>query len=139
VSFLVDTNVLSEGTKPRPSARVGAWLAEVDEDRIFLSVVTLAEVRYGVERLPPGRRREQLNDWLLNDLPQRFEGRVLSIDTAVVGEWGVIVSQRERAGRPIGVMDAFLAATANVHDLTLVTRNADDFRSSVKSVFNPWT
>lgn len=139
MSFLLDTNVVSEWVKPRPDPRVVAWIADVDEDRVFLSVVTVGELRHGIERLPAGRRRERLDEWLRDELPHRFEGRVLSIDAAVADAWGMIVAQRERAGRPIGAIDAFVAATAEVHDLTLVTRNASDFRSSVKTILDPWT
>jgi toxin FitB len=139
VSFLLDTNVVSEWVKPRPEPRVVGWLAAVDEDRVFLSVVTVGELRHGVERLAAGRRRTRLDEWLRQDLAQRFEGRVLSIDAAVANVWGAIVARRDRMGRPIGVMDAFMAATAEVHNLTLVTRNASDFASSVISVFDPWT
>ena len=139
MSFLLDTNVVSEWVKPRPDPRVVAWLADVDEDRVFISVVTIAELRHGIERLPSSRRRVRLDDFLREDLTQRFEGRVLPIDTAVASAWGTIVARRERIGRPISTMDAFMAATADVHDLTLVTRNASDFRSSVKTVFDPWT
>ena len=139
MSFLLDTNVVSEWVKPRPEPRVVAWLAEVDEDRVFISVVTVGELRHGIDRLPTSRRRQRLDEWLRNELPQRFEGRVLPIDAAVADAWGAIVAQRERTGRPIGTIDAFMAATAQVHDLTLVTRNASDFRSSVRTVFDPWT
>jgi hypothetical protein len=139
VSFLLDTNVVSEWVKPRPDPHVVAWLDEVDEDRVFLSVVTLAELRHGIDRLPAGRRRERLDEWLREELPDRFESRVLAIDPAVADAWGRIVAQRERSGRPIGTMDAFVAATAEVHGLTLVTRNASDLRPSVKSVFDPWS
>ena len=139
MSFLLDTNVVSEWVKPRPEPRVVAWLAEVDEDRVFISVVTLGELRHGIERLPTSRRRQRLDEWLRNELPQRFEGRVLPIDAAVADAWGTIVAQHERTGRSISTIDAFMAATAQVHDLTLVTRNASDFRSSMKTVFDPWT
>jgi predicted nucleic acid-binding protein len=139
VSFLLDTNVVSEWAKPRPEPRVVAWLAEVDEDRVFLSVVTIGELRHGIERLAAGRRRERLDEWLRDELPQRFEGRVLPIDATVADAWGSIVARRVRAGRPIGAIDAFVAATAEVHGLTLVTRNAADFRASVKTVLDPWT
>ena len=139
MSFLLDTNVVSEWVKPRPEPRVVRWLAQVDEDRVFISVITVGELRHGIERLPAGRRRERLDAWLRDELSQRFEGRVLPIDAAVANAWGTIVAQRERGGRPIGTMDAFMAATADVHGLTLVTRNASDFRSSVKTVFDPWT
>ena len=139
MSFLLDTNVVSEWVKPRPEPRVVAWLADADEDGVFISVVTVGELRHGIDRLPSSRRRERLDEWLREELLQRFEGRVLSIDAAVANAWGTIVAQRERKGRPITTMDAFMAATADVHGLTLVTRNASDFRSSVKAVFDPWT
>jgi hypothetical protein len=138
VSFLLDTNVVSEWVKPQPNAGVIAWLAEVDEDRVFLSVVTLAEIRHGIERLPASARRKRLDTWLRDELPLRFEGRVLSIDEAVADSWGKVVASREASGRPIGVMDAFIAATANVHALKLVTRNEADFKSAVKEIVNPW-
>ena len=138
MSFLLDTNVVSEWVKPQPNAGVIAWLAEVDEDRVFLSVVTLAEIRHGIERLAAGARRKRLDTWLRDELPLRFEGRVLSIDEAVADSWGKVVASREASGRPIGVMDAFIAATANVHALKLVTRNASDFKSAVNEIVNPW-
>lgn len=138
MSFLLDTNVVSEWGKQRPDPGVIAWLADVDEDRVFLSVVTLAELRHGIERLPAGNRRRRLDAWLRDELPLRFEGRLLSVDQAVGERWGEVVARREAAGRPIGVMDAFIAATANVHALALVTRNASDFESSVSEIVNPW-
>ena len=139
MSFLLDTNVVSEWVKPRPNAGVVAWLAEADEDRIFVSVITLAELRYGIERLAAGHRRRRLDEWLRHELPLRFEGRVLSIDAAIADAWGKIVARSEAVGRPIGVTDAFIAASAEVHGLTLVTRNASDFEPTLKSIVNPWT
>jgi toxin FitB len=138
VSFLLDTNVVFEWVKPRPDPGVVAWLADVDEDRVFLSVASLAELRYGIERLADGRRRRHLDAWLRDELPLRFEDRVLAVDRAIADRWGELVARRDAAGRPIGVMDAFIAATASVHELTLVTRNASDFRSVVKEIVNPW-
>ena len=113
-------------------------MAEVDEDRAFLSVVTLAELRFGVERLPAGRRRKQLDAWISDDLPWRFDGRIVPIDPPVADAWGRIMAQREAAGRPIGVADAFIAASAIIHALTVVTRNASDFKSVLPAVINPW-
>jgi predicted nucleic acid-binding protein len=138
VSFLLDTNVVSEWTRPRPHPGVIAWLTDVDEDRIFLSVVTFAELRHGVNRLPDGARRRRLDVWLRDELSARFDGRVLSIDAKVADAWGVLVAQRDALGRPIGVVDAFIAATAACHGLTLVTRNGTDFRGSVASILDPW-
>lgn len=138
MSYLLDTNIVSEWVKPRPEPKVVNWLADIDEDRVFLSVVTLAELRHGVERLPASRRRTRLDEWLRHDLPARFEGRVLPMDETIAAAWGVIVARREAKGRPIGVMDAWIAATAETHELTLVTRNAADFRDAVSAVLDPW-
>lgn len=139
MNFLLDTNVVSEWVKARPNAGVAVWLEDVDEDRVFISVVTLAELRYGIERMAAGSRRKRLDEWLRNELPLRFEGRVLPVDNVVADAWGKVVARSEAAGRPIGVIDAFISATANVHSLTLVTRNASDFESSLKAIVNPWT
>ena len=139
MSFLLDTNVVSEWMKPRPNPGVVAWLADVDEDRVFLSVITLTELRYGIERMPPGHRRKRLDEWLDEELPLRFEGRILAIDPAVADACGKVVARSETLGRRLEAMDAFLAATAEVHRLTLVTRNTSDFQPMVKGVLNPWT
>lgn len=139
MNFLLDTNVVSEWVKPRPNAGVIKWLADADEDCVFLSVVTLAELRHGIERLAAGRRRNHLDQWLRNDLAQRFEGRVLSVQEEIADEWGRLVARRDAQGRAIHAMDALLAATAQVHSLTLVTRNESDFEATVKTVVNPWT
>ena len=138
MSFLLDTNVVSEWTRPRPNPGVIEWLAQADEDRVFISVITLAELRHGVERLPAGKRRSQLDEWLREALPLRFEKRVLAVDEAVGDACGRVVSHREGIGRPIQAMDALIAATAKVHHLTVVTRNVDDFKPSVDAI-NPWS
>jgi toxin FitB len=139
LSFLLDTNVISEWVKPRPNAGVVTWLAEVDEDRVYVSVVTLAELRYGTERMAAGSRRQHLDEWLRDELPLRFEGRVLSIDPFVADAWGKVLAASEAKRRSMSAMDAFLAATALVHDLTLVTRNVKDFELSLGAILNPWT
>ena len=138
MNFLLDTNTVSEWVKPRPNPGLIGWSESADEDRIFLSVVSLAELRYGVERMAPGRRRSRLDQWLQHELPLRFEGRILPVDANVAEAWGRTVSRSEAAGRPIGAMDALLAATAETHQLTLVTRNVSHF-PLLKTVLNPWT
>jgi toxin FitB len=138
VTFLLDTNVVSEWVKPRPDAGVAAWLTDVDEDRVFISVVTLAELRYGVECMNDGARRRRLDEWLRDELPRRFEGRVLSVDGAVADAWGRIVAHRKSLGKRIEPVDAFIAATAQVHDLTVVTRDTSAFKASVRAL-DPWT
>jgi predicted nucleic acid-binding protein len=138
VSYLLDTNVVSEWTKPRPNAGVVRWLKAVNEEEVFLSVVTFTELRYGIERLAAGSRRKRLDEWLRSELPLRFEGRIAPVDGAVADEWGRLVARHESGGRPIHAMDALIAATAQVHGLTLVTRNTSDFEVSLRSVLNPW-
>jgi toxin FitB len=138
VSYLLDTNVVSEWAKPRPNPGVIEWLSQVAEDEVFLSVVTFAELRHGIERLPAGRRHRRLDEWLRGELALRFEGRIVLIDGAIADEWGRLVARQEARGRPIAAMDGLIAATAQVHALTLVTRNATDFQVSVKAVLNPW-
>lgn len=139
MSFLLDTNIVSEWTKPRPNAGVVDWLARVDEDEVFLSVVTFAELRHGIERLAPGARRRRLDEWLRAELPLRFDTRIVGVDGAIADEWGRLVARREARGQPFHAMDALIAATAQVHDLTLVTRNTADFEASGPSLLNPWT
>jgi predicted nucleic acid-binding protein len=139
VNFLLDTNLVSEWIKPRPNPGVVGWLADVDEDRVFISVVTLAELRHGVERLGIGRRRKRLDEWIEDELIFRFDKRILPIDTATADAWGRIVAHREGLGRPIGTMDAFIAAAARVHKLTLATRNKADFELTVDAIVNPWS
>ena len=137
MSYLLDTNVVSEWTKPRPDPGVVAWLDTVDEDRVLLRVVTLAELRREIARLQPGARRTRLDEWLRHDLPLRFESRILPIDAAVGDAWGEIMASRDVLGRPMTAMDAMIAATARVHDLALITRNEADFSPTLEMIVNP--
>lgn len=138
MNFLLDTNVVSEWVKPTPNAGVISWLDEIDEDRVFLSVITLTEVRFGIERLAPGKRRDRLQMWFESELPIRFESRVLAIDPAIATACGDLLARREENGRPMELADAYLAATAQVHELTVVTRNGADFAGTARCL-NPWT
>jgi predicted nucleic acid-binding protein len=138
MNFLLDTNVISEWTKPQPNIHVIEWLAAVDEDRVFLSVITLAEIRYGIERMPVGSKRSSLSAWLENDLPLRFEGRILTVDAAVADACGRIMYQKARRGKTPTVADSLLAATAQVHQLSLVSRNIKDFEGLDLALLNPW-
>ena len=138
MNFLLDTNAISEWVKPRPNAGLIRWMESVDEDRIFLSVISLAELGYGVERMGAGARRSRLEEWLRNELPLRFEGRILTVDNDVAAAWAKTVSSSESVGRRMGAMDAFLSATADVHRLTLVTRNVRHF-PLLTAIVNPWT
>lgn len=138
MSYLLDTNVLSEWVKPAPEANVVAWLEAVDEDDVFMSVVSFAELGRGVELLPPGRRRQDLAIWIAEDLTERFHGRVLDVDRRVADAWGHVMVRCQRSGRTPTPMDAFFAATAESHGLTLVTRNVRDFEGLNVPLLDPW-
>jgi toxin FitB len=116
-----------------------AWLAANNEDDLFLSTITITELRYGIEKLASGKRRTQLDGWLQRDLKSRFQGRILSIDAVVADMCGRLMARSEGKGRPIEVRDAYIAACAEVHGLALVTRNVSDFESVVRSIVMPWT
>lgn len=139
MTYLLDTTAVSEWVKPRPDPGIARWLDEVDEDRTFLSVITVGELRRGVERLASGRRRNDLTSWLDNQLPERFEGRMLPVGKEVADVWGRLTARLERRGRKIGAMDALIAATAEHHRLRVVTRNVSDFEPTGVAVVNPWT
>jgi predicted nucleic acid-binding protein len=138
VNFLLDTNVISEWVRPQPDRNVIAWTAGLDEDRAFISVISFAEIRRGIEMLPNGRKRERLAAWLAEDLPARFEQRVLDIDLRVAETWGTLLARGQKIGLTIGSMDAFIAATARAHGLTLATRNIKDFQRLGLSLLDPW-
>jgi|ERR1700741_1581746 toxin FitB len=137
--FLLDTNVISEIVQSQPDVSVEDWLAHANEDHLFISVVTILEMRYGIQRMTKGRRQSFLNQWLENAMPTRFAGRIFDVDAEIADFAGRLAAERSLAGRPFEATDALIAATALVHGLTVVTRNTKDFVGSVKAVLNPWT
>jgi predicted nucleic acid-binding protein len=138
-AFLLDTNVISELIKPKPDPNVTTWIDGTDEDLLFLSVLTLGEIRKGVVLLPRSARRTALEAWLSKDLPLRFFDRILSIDQEVADRWGHLSGLMSAGGIQVGVIDGLLAATAVQHNLTLATRNTRDVAATGVSLFNPWT
>jgi len=136
--FLLDTNVISELVKPRPEARVVGWIDGIDESLLYLSVLTLAEIRKGVAALPRSARRTALEAWLESELRLRFSHRILVIDEQVADRWGFLAGNAQKHGHQLPVIDGLLAATAIHHNLTLVTRNTGDTASTGVSLFNPW-
>ncbi len=138
MSYLLDTNVLSETVRPAPSPNVERWFKAADERDLFMSVVTLAEIRDGIEQMPAGMRRERLDQWLSFELPQRFDGRALDLDAIIAVECGRVMARKHKAGRAVDAMDSLIAATALCHDLTLVTRNTADFENLGLRLINPW-
>ena len=135
MSYLLDTNVLSETVRPAPHKAVTAWLDSVPDHSLYLSVLTLGELRKGVELLPRGAKRERLAVWLEQVLPAWFEDRLLPIDSRVAHEWGRL---QARSRRPLPAIDSLLAATARTHGLRVVTRNVGDFAFAEVEVINPW-
>jgi predicted nucleic acid-binding protein len=138
VRYLLDTCVVSELVRSRPSPGVVRWVEGRDEDDMLLSVLTLGELRKGVDRLPDGPRRKALDHWLDAELATRFSGRLLAIDAAVATEWGRLLADAERRGGPVALVDSLLAATARVHGLVVVTRNVSHLGRCGAEVVDPW-
>ena len=136
--FLLGTNCISEVVSPRPERRVLDWLDRTDEALLHLSVLTLGEIRKGIAGLAQGKRRTQLESWRETDLPARFSGRILTIDRSVADRCGSISADAKRKGKTVASIDAFLAATALHFELTLVTRNTNDFAPARVSLLNLW-
>jgi len=136
--YLLDTNCISELVRREPEPRVVEWVEAADETMLYLSVLTLGEIRKGLAALVEGKRKTRLEGWLEVDLQTRFAGRILPIDSGVANRWGSIAAQAERGGKVLPVIDGLLAATALHHDLTVVSRNASDFQHSLVRVLNPW-
>lgn len=138
--FLLDTNVVSELMKPRPSRRVTGWVAATPESLLFLSVLTIGEVRKGIDLLDDvDPKRAALQSWLDRDLRVRFAGRLLAFDDAVAERWGQLEAVARKRRAVVPTIDAQLAATALHHNLTFVTRNTADLRPTGVSLFNPWS
>jgi predicted nucleic acid-binding protein len=135
VSYLLDTNVISELVRPQPDANVLRWFEDVPDQALHLSVLSLGEIRKGVEGMVSGSRREKLRLWLEQDLPAWFEDRLLPVSLQVADRWGRMLAE---AGRPLPAVDSLLAATALSHELRLVTRNVGDFGIAGLEVINPW-
>jgi len=136
--FLLDTNCISELVRSKPEPRVLEWVEAADESLLYLSVLTLGEIRKGVAGLPQGKRRTQLETWLELDLQARFSGRILPIDAPIADRWGLLAAEAKRKGRTLSAVDGLLAATALHHNLTIVSRNTGDFASTQVAVVNPW-
>jgi predicted nucleic acid-binding protein len=138
--FLVDTNVLSEfSRRGAPDQRVKNWLRAAVPGSLYVSVLTLAEIRRGVELLPPSKRRDQLEQWLEIDLLESFgESNALPVTKAIGDRWAALSARAQEKGIQPSVIDGLIAATALEHDLTLVTRNVKDFEQLGVSIFNPW-
>jgi predicted nucleic acid-binding protein len=136
--FLLDTNIPSELTRPNPQQTVADWLHNADDERLFLSVISLGEILKGITILPTSKRRTQLEEWLEGTLRPWFGDRILPVNETVAERWGVLSGQCKVKGRPLKVADGLIAATALTNDLALVTRNVSDFEGLGVKIINPW-
>jgi toxin FitB len=136
--WLLDTNVISELRKPRPSARVRRFIAGQRLDDLFISTVTLAEIRFGIETLADPVRRAELNDWLLHRVRPMFEQRMLEVSEDVMFKWRLLVEDGRKLGHTFSQPDLIIAATALQHGLTVVTRDTGDYQRARVPLFNPW-
>ena len=136
--FLLDTCVISELVARQPDPSVVKWVDSTDETKLFLSSITIGEIKKGIEKLDATNRQRALSEWLEDELLVRFKDKVLPIDTAVMLVWGKLVADLEKQGKPMPAIDSLLAATALQGGLGLVTRNEDDFAHCGVTVCNPW-
>ena len=137
--WLLDINVISELRRPRPKMRVVAFVAAQPLDQLFVSTVTFAEIRYGIEMVDDAIRRAELNDWLTDKVRPMFEQRVLGVSEDVMFRWRLLVEEGRKAGVTFSQPDLIIAATALHHGLTVVTRDAADYSRARVPVLNPWT
>ncbi len=138
MNFLVDTCAISELVRPNPDKNVLKWFESADEHSLFLSVITVGEIKNGISKLPASKRKEVLSNWLENDLKKRFDGRILKIDTSISIRWGAMLGEAESEGRLLSAIDALIAATALENNLKIVTRNSEDFSGTGAAIVNPW-
>jgi tRNA(fMet)-specific endonuclease VapC len=138
MNYLLETNVISELIAREPNQNVVDWIDSLDPETVYLSVITIGELRKGIEKLVRSRRKDQLTVWLENDLLLRFADKIVAITTDVMLVWGDLTGRLERDGKPIAAIDSLLAATALQGKYTLVTRNEEDFQHTGVSILNPW-
>lgn len=136
--WLLNTNVLSELRRPRPEPKVVAFVAAQALDLLYVSTVSFAEIRFGIELIPDASRRAELNDWLAHKVRPMFERRVLPVSGEVMFKWRLLVEEGRKAGHTFSQPDLIIAATAVCHGLTVVTRDAGDFEKARVPVINPW-
>ena len=136
--YLLDTNVISEPFKRSPDRKVTQWLATQSPLDLYISVLTLGELTMGFERVSAGPRRDELQRWVMQDLPPRFVGRLLHVDESIARTWGRMSADGRATGRELPAIDGLLLATAQAHDLVFATRNARDCAARGVTILNPW-
>jgi toxin FitB len=136
--WLLDTNILSELRRPKPEVKVVSFVASTPLDLLFVSSVTFAEIRLGIECVADAGRRAELNDWLAHKVRPMFEQRVLEVSEDVMFKWRLLVADGRKAGHTFSQPDLIIAATALHHGLTVVSRDTSDFKKARVSALNPW-
>lgn len=137
MTYLLDTCVISELASAKPNQAVVNWIDELNEEDVYLSVVTLGEIRRGIDRLPASSKRKALDKWLQGILV-RFQGKIISLDSPIILHWGSMVADLDKNGTPVPAIDSLIAASASYNRLTLVTRNVADFKNLKIQLLNPW-
>lgn len=138
MAWLLDTNILSELRKPRPEPKVESFIAAQPLDQLYISVVTLAEIRFGIEAVADATKRAALNDWLSNMVRPMFDQRVLPVTEDIMFKWRLLVEEGRKTGHTFSQPDLIIAATAIYHGLTVVTRDRKDYDKARASVVDPW-
>ncbi len=138
MNYLLDTNVISELISKSPHAGIIEFLNATEEKSLFLSVITLGEIKVGIEKLPDGNKKEKLKNWLEIDLLNRFNERIIDVDLGVMMLWGEIVNRSQSLGRPLPIMDSLIAAQCALNNLTLITRNQKDSENLSLTIINPF-
>jgi toxin FitB len=137
--WLLDTNILSELRRPKPEHKVLAFVAAQPLELLYISTVTLAEIRFGIELLPEAARRSKLNDWLAHKVRPMFEQRVLAITEDIMLKWRLMVEEGRKVGHTFSQPDLIIAATGQHHGLKIVSRDTADYVKAQVTVFNPWS
>ena len=141
MKYLLDTNIISAFVSKKPNQKVLDYVNSLDENDVYLSVITIGEIRFGIEKLDEEQQSKKikiLSDWLDNDLMQRFEGRIVDIDKQTMLQWGEINGQLQKIGRPMPIMDSLIASSCLANGFILITRNTKDFYSFEMEMINPF-
>ena len=141
MKYLLDTNIISEFISKKPNKKVLDYVNSINEESIYLSVITIGEIRFGIEKLnskEQSKKIETLTKWLNQDLMLRFEGRILNIDNKTMLKWGEVTAKLQKIGKPIPIMDSLIASSCLVNELVLITRNSKDFYNFELEIINPF-